>query len=178
MAVQGGTVSHYYILVIRKNARQKWCPGFDVRQWKLFFFFFWSFCFFCNAYFLFLTDLKYTGGLITGFISKRQSLIIHKLALGALWFLLLQKPFWASLLSHFPLSLFTSVEQNRSLVPGSHGMKSGNCADALGGLLGPQELKVLACWRHQRAKWVYEARSRFWIWLVKYSSYVIKAIRK
>ena len=28
-------------------------------------------------------------------------------------------------------------------------------------------------WSHQRAQWEYEARSRYWIWLGEYSSYVI-----
>ena len=37
-------------------------------------------------------------------------------------------------------------------------------------------LEELVCWRHERAKWEYEARSRNWIWLDKFTSYVIKLV--
>ena len=37
-------------------------------------------------------------------------------------------------------------------------------------------LEGLVCWRHERAKWEYEARSRNWIWLDKFISYVIKKV--
>ena len=38
------------------------------------------------------------------------------------------------------------------------------------------EYKILegfVCWRHERAQKEYEARSRNWIWLDKFTSYVI-----
>ena len=51
-------------------------------------FFFGLFVFFFLTHFYVLTDLKYTGRLIasslSAFISKIQSLVIHKLALGTL----------------------------------------------------------------------------------------------
>ena len=34
-------------------------------------------------------------------------------------------------------------------------------------------LEVYVCWRHERAQLGYEARSRNWIWLDKFTSYVI-----
>ena len=34
-------------------------------------------------------------------------------------------------------------------------------------------LEGFACWRHERAQWEYEERSRNWIWLDKFTSYVI-----
>ena len=33
------------------------------------------------------------------------------------------------------------------------------------------------CWRHERAQLEYEARSRNWIWLDKFTSYVINVVR-
>ena len=38
-------------------------------------------------------------------------------------------------------------------------------------------LEAFVLWRHQRAQWEYEARSRNWIWLHKFTSYVIKTHR-
>ena len=35
-------------------------------------------------------------------------------------------------------------------------------------------LEGFVCWRHERAQQEYEARSRSWIWLDKFTSYVIK----
>ena len=37
-------------------------------------------------------------------------------------------------------------------------------------------LKGFVCWRHERAQLEYEARSRNWIWLDKFTSYVIKLV--
>ena len=34
-------------------------------------------------------------------------------------------------------------------------------------------LEGFACWRHERTQWEYEARSRNWIWLHKFTGYVI-----
>ena len=34
-------------------------------------------------------------------------------------------------------------------------------------------IEGFVCWRHERAQQEYEARSRNWIWLDKFTSYVI-----
>ena len=38
-------------------------------------------------------------------------------------------------------------------------------------------LEGFVCWLHERAQWEYEARLRNWIWLDKFTSYVIMNIR-
>ena len=49
--------------------------------------------------------------------------------------------------------------------------------DALGRRLGwiakITKTRGIVYWCHQRAQWEYEARSRYWIWIGEYSSYVI-----
>ena len=37
-------------------------------------------------------------------------------------------------------------------------------------------LEGFVCWRHERAQEEYEARSRNWIWLDKFTRYVIKLL--
>ena len=47
-------------------------------------------------------------------------------------------------------------------------------------IFNPMEIFFLegfVCWRHVRAQWEYETRSRNWIWLDKFASYVIKFLK-
>ena len=72
---------------------------------------------------------------------------------------------------HFLLNFVIKHMVNASLSIAELWMHSGDS-----GLLSSQQLEELRIiyWRHQRAQWEYEARSRYWIWLGQYSSYVIR----